>query len=67
MVLEPTTLALMRMPLRYTLTLLSVVMGLGVVNKAALQLLYNQQHFSSTVERKEDLFNTPVSGSIVTT
>jgi hypothetical protein len=45
MVLEPTTLALMRMPLRYTLTLLSVVMGLGVVNKAALQLLYNQQHF----------------------
>jgi hypothetical protein len=44
MVLEPTTLALMRMPLRYTLTLLSVV-GLGVVNKAALQLLYNQQHF----------------------
>jgi hypothetical protein len=37
------TLALMRMPLRYTLT--GVVMGLGVVNKAALQLLYNQQHF----------------------
>jgi hypothetical protein len=66
MVLEPTTLALMRMPLRYTLTLLSVVMGLGVVNKA-LQLLYNQQHFLLPWKEKEDLFNTPVSGSIVTT
>jgi hypothetical protein len=52
MVLEPTTLALMRMPLRYTLTLLSVVMGLGVVNKAALQLLYNQQHFLPWKEKR---------------
>jgi hypothetical protein len=50
MVLEPTTLALMRMPLRYTLTLLSVVMGLGVVNKAALQL-YNQTFLLPWKER----------------